>query len=47
MPVLIILEMLERLKPTFRLRKYIVKRTIVKEYPFVAKESRRYMVAVH
>jgi len=47
MPILIILELLERLKPTFRLRKYIVKRTIIKEYPFVAKESRRYMVALH
>jgi len=45
-PLLLFLEMLEILKPVFRLRKYIVRRTVVKQYPYIAKASRRYMVAV-
>jgi ribosomal protein S7 len=45
-PLLFYLEILEKLKPTFRLRKYIVRRTTIKEYPFIARHSRRYMTAV-
>lgn len=46
MPMLLLLELLERLKPTFRLRKYVVRRTQLKEYPHVARASRRYMMSV-
>lgn len=46
MPLLVLLEILEKLKPTFRLRKYIRKRNIIKEYPFVAKQSRRYIMVI-
>jgi len=45
-PVLTLFEVLEKLKPTFRLRQYVVRRTQIKEYPYVAKESRRYMLAL-
>jgi len=45
-PLLMYLEVLELLKPAFRLRKYIVRRTTVKEYPYIVKHSRRYATAV-
>lgn len=42
-PLLILYELLEKLKPVFLLRKYKIRRTQLVEYPYVAKNSRRYM----
>jgi ribosomal protein S7 len=42
-PLLILYELLETLKPVFLLRKYKIRRTQIVEYPYVAKNSRRYM----
>lgn len=46
MPLLILYELLEKLKPVFLLRKYKIRRTQLVEYPYVAKNSRRYMKAL-
>jgi hypothetical protein len=42
-----LLEILDKIKPTFRLRNYIVRRTIIKEYPVVAMRSRQLILAIH
>ena len=46
-PLLIFLETLDKIKPTFRLRNYIVRRVIIKEYPIVVLRPRRLILAVH
>ena len=46
-PLLIFLETLDKIKPTFRLRNYIVRRIIIKEYPVVVLRPRRLILAVH
>jgi ribosomal protein S7 len=46
-PLIIFLEILDRIKPTFRLRNYIVRRVIIKEYPIVARRSQQLMLATH
>ena len=39
--------MLDKIKPSFRLRNYIVRRVIIKQYPVVALRPRLYMIALH
>ena len=46
-PLLIFLETLDKIKPNFRLRNYIVRRTIIKEYPIVVLRPRQLILAVH
>ncbi len=46
-PLLLLLEILDKIKPTFRLRNYIVRRTIIKEYPIVVLRPRQLILAVH
>ena len=46
-PLIILLEILDKIKPNFRLRNYIVRRVIVKEYPIVTLRSRQYILAIH
>lgn len=46
-PLIVFLETLDRTKPTFRLRNYIVRRVIIKEYPIVVLRPRRLILAVH
>jgi len=46
-PLIFLLEVLDKIKPTFRLRNYIVRRVIVKEYPIVTLRPRQFMIAVH
>jgi hypothetical protein len=45
-PLIILLEILDKIKPTFRLRNYIVRRVIIKEYPTVAYRSRLILIAM-
>ena len=46
-PLLVLLETLDKIKPNFRLRNYIVRRTIIKEYPVVVLRPRQLILAVH
>lgn len=46
-PLLLLLETLDKIKPSFRLRNYIVRRTIIKEYPIVVLRPRQLILAVH
>ena len=46
-PLLLFLEVLDKIKPTFRLRNYIVRRVIIKEFPIVVLRPRRLILAVH
>lgn len=46
-PLLLFLETLDRVRPTFRLRNRIVRRVVIKEYPIVDHRSRQFMIAVH
>jgi hypothetical protein len=46
-PLLLYLETLDKIKPIFRLRNYIVRRVIIKEYPIVVLRPRRLILAVH
>lgn len=46
-PLILFLEVLDKIKPTFRLRNYIVRRVIVKEFPIVVLRPRRLILAVH
>jgi len=46
-PLIVLLETLDKIKPNFRLRNYIVRRVIIKEYPIVTLRPRQYILAVH
>jgi len=46
-PLLLFLEVLDKIKPTFRLRNYIVRRVIIKEFPIVVLRPRRLILAIH
>jgi len=46
-PLLLLLETLDKIKPTFRLRNRIVRRSIIKEYPIVVLRPRQLILAVH
>ena len=46
-PLILFLEVLDKIKPTFRLRNYIVRRVIIKEFPIVVLRPRRLIMAVH
>ena len=46
-PMILFLEILEQIKPLFRLRNYIVRRVIIKEFPIVVLRPRRLILAVH
>lgn len=46
-PLLLLLETLDKVKPNLRLRNYIVRRTIIKEYPIVVLRPRQLILAVH
>jgi hypothetical protein len=43
----VLLETLDKIKPTFRLRNRIVRRSIIKEYPIVVLRPRQLILAVH
>lgn len=45
-PLLLFLETLDKIKPFLRLRNYIVRRVIIKEYPIVSSRSRQFLVAL-
>jgi ribosomal protein S7 len=45
-PLLLLLETLDKIKPTFRLRNRI-RRTTIKEYPIVVLKPRRIILAIH
>jgi len=46
-PLLLLLEIIDKIKPSFRLRNYIVRRVQVKEYPIVTFRSRQLIIALH
>jgi ribosomal protein S7 len=46
-PLLLLLEIIDKVKPSFRLRNYIVRRVQIKEYPIVTFRSRQLMIALH
>lgn len=46
-PLILFLEVLDKIKPSFRLRNYIVRRVIVKEFPIAVLRPRRLIMAVH
>ena len=46
-PMILMLELLDKIKPSFRLRNYIVRRTIIKEYPVTVLRPRQLILAVH
>ena len=46
-PLLLFLETLEKIRPTFRLRNRIVRRVVIKQYPIVSYRSRQFMIALH
>ena len=46
-PLLLFLETLDKVKPTFRLRNRILRRGIIKEYPIVVLRPRQLILAVH
>lgn len=46
-PLTIFLELLDKIKPMFRLRNYIVRRVIIKEFPIAVLRPRRLILAVH
>lgn len=46
-PLILFLEVLDKIKPIFRLRNYIVRRVIIKEFPIAVLRPRRLILAVH
>ena len=46
-PLILFLEVLDKIKPIFRLRNYIVRRVIIKEFPIAVLRPRKLILAVH
>jgi hypothetical protein len=46
-PLLLLLETLDKIKPNFRLRNRIARRSVIKEYPILVLRPRQLILAVH